>query len=52
LFKKTEALAGFTLSDKFESLDYDERLRMTKQLRCMIMYRDVLYDRILAFGEK
>ena len=49
LFTKSQALAKFVLSDRFDSLPDEEQNRMDKQLKAMIMYRDVLYDRITNF---
>jgi hypothetical protein len=37
------------LCDVFDGLPEAERARMAKQLMAMIMYRDILYDRILNF---
>ncbi len=48
LFKKTEALATFVMGEKYKTLSEKEQNRMAKQLRCMVMYRDVLYNRIKA----
>ncbi len=49
LFEKASALGMFCGSKIFDSLPDDEQLRLGKQLRCMVMYRDVLYERIQNF---
>ncbi len=49
LFEKSQKLAAFVLTDKFFNLSHDEQNRMEKQLKAMIMYRDVLYDRLINF---
>ncbi len=49
LFEKTKKLAEFVETEFFDSLDEAEKLRLGKQLRCMVMYRDVLHDRIKNF---
>ncbi len=46
VFEKTKKLAEFVLTDFFDSLDSQEQCRLQKQLKAMVMYRDVLYERI------
>ncbi len=49
VFEKAKKLSEFILGNIFDTLPSEEQLRMGKQLKAMVMYRDVLYDRITSF---
>jgi len=49
LFTKSQDLAKFMTSDRHDVLSSEEKLRLGKQLRTMVMYRDILYERIINF---
>jgi hypothetical protein len=49
LFERTKKLAEFVETELFDGIDDAEKLRLGKQLRCMVMYRDILHDRIKNF---
>lgn len=47
----TQKLETFTGSDFFRTIDAHEQGRMVRQLNHMRGYRDVLAERIAAFGD-
>jgi hypothetical protein len=49
LFEKTQALAKFILTETFDTTIQQEQDRLQKQLKAMVTYRDVLYNRIINF---
>jgi len=46
---KTEKLALYILSDAFLDLSYKKQSILKKQLKCMSIYRSILYSRIVDF---
>lgn len=47
---KVDRLDAFIRSDSFDMVPIDEQVRMTRQLHIMMRYREVLDERIAAFG--
>ena len=47
---KISRLADFIGSDRFVKVDEEERDRMREQLRVMLLYSEILGERIAAYG--
>lgn len=47
---KVDRLDSFIRSDSFDMVPIDEQVRLARQLHIMMRYREVLDERIAAFG--
>jgi len=50
LHTKVDRLDAFIRSDSFDMVPIDEQVRLARQLHIMMRYREVLDERIAAFG--